>query len=75
MKDADVQELKNILADLPKIRWNVIEKTGNDGEVWDYGYMGDEIDNIQHMEEKEMYEYFINIVTVMKKIKDKIESL
>ncbi len=75
MKDIDAQELKTILAELPHVRWNVIEKTGDDGEVWDYGYMGDEIDNIQHMEEKEMYEYFINIVTVMKKLKDKIESL
>lgn len=75
MKDTDAQELKTILADLPKIRWNVVEKTGNDGEIWDYGYMGDEIDNIQHMEETERYEYFINIVTVLKKLKDKIESL
>ena len=75
MKDTDIKELKSLVEDLPPIRWNVVEKTGDDGNIYDYGYMGDEIDNIQHMEETEMYEYFINIVTVLKKLKDKIESL
>jgi len=75
MKDVDIDYLKIAISELPEIRWNITEKTGDSGEIWDYGYMGDEIDNIQHMDEKEMYEYFFRIVSVLKKLKDKIDSL
>lgn len=62
----DIQELKTSLSELPKMRWNITE---------DNGYFGDEWDNWEHMEEDERYEYFKQMFSSIKKIKDKIDSL
>jgi hypothetical protein len=68
---SDIDELKKLISDLPKMRWNISEKD-NDG---DFPYFGDEWDNWEHMEESERAEYFGKIWSVVKKLKDKIESL
>lgn len=62
----DVNELKNIISELPKMRWNISE---------DDGYFGDEWDNWSHMDENERAEYFGKIFSTVKKLKDKIENL
>lgn len=69
----DVEELKSLISQLPKMRWNISEKTDN--EDFPYGYFGDEWDNWEHMEENERAEYFGKIFSIVKKLKDKIESL
>lgn len=66
-----ISELKELIKDLPPIRWNIIEKDENG----DYPYYGDEVDNVQHMSEEDAREYFVKIVSTLKKIKEKIESL
>ena len=73
ISDSDILELKNILNDLPKMRWNIAEKD-SDGD-YPYGYFGDEWDNWEHMGENERAEYFAKIFSTVKKLKDKIESL
>ena len=66
VSDSDINELKNILSDLPKMRWNISD---------DSGYFGDEWDNWEHMEEDERAEYFGKMFSTIKRLKDKIESL
>lgn len=62
----DITELKKLISELPKMRWNISE---------DPGYWGDEWDNWQHTDEEELGEYFGKIFSTVKKLKDKIESL
>jgi hypothetical protein len=66
ISDSDINELKSIISELPKMRWNISE---------DPGYWGDEWDNWQHTDEEELGEYFGKMFSTIKKIKDKIESL
>lgn len=47
------------------IRWNIIE---------DPGYLGDEFDNWEHMSEDERFEYFKEIFTYFKALKDFYEK-
>lgn len=61
-----INELKEILNELPEMRWNISE---------DSGYFGDEWDNWEHMDEEERFEYFSKMFLTIKKLKDKIESL
>lgn len=53
---------KEILPE-PKIRWNIIE---------DSGYFGDEWDNWEHMDEEERFEYFKQVFTYFKHLKESI---
>ena len=62
----DIKDLKQLISQLPKMRWNISE---------DEGYMGDEWDNWQHMEDNDRAEYFGKIFSTIKQLKDKIESL
>lgn len=66
ISDNDINELKDLVSKLPKMRWNISE---------DDGYFGDEWDNWEHMTEEERFEYFGKMFSAVKKIKDKIESL
>lgn len=66
ISDSNIDKLKSIVNELPKMRWNISE---------DDGYFGDEWDNWEHMDEKERYEYFGKIFSCVKKLKDTIESL
>ena len=43
ISDSDINELKSIISELPKMRWNISE---------DPGYWGDEWDNWQHTDEE-----------------------
>ncbi len=61
----DIDELKDLVSSLPEMRWNISEQE----------YFGDEWDNWEHMTEEERFEYFGKMFSVIKKIKDKIESL
>ena len=66
VSDSDINELKNILNDLPEMRWNISD---------DSGYFGDEWDTWNHLEEDERGEYFGKMFSTIKRLKDKIESL
>jgi hypothetical protein len=66
LSDNDINELKDLISNLPRMRWNISEHDG---------YFGDEWDNWEHMTEDERFEYFGKIFSTVKKIKDKIESL
>ena len=61
-----IKELKDIIKELPEMRWNISE---------DSGYFGDEWDNWEHMEEDDRYEYFSKMFSTIKKLKDKIKNL
>lgn len=62
----DILELKQLISELPKMRWNISE---------DSGYFGDEWDNWEHMDEEDRFEYFSKMFGTVKMLKDKIESL
>ena len=68
-----VKELKTIVSDLPKMRWNISEK--DNGSDFPYGYFGDEWDNWEHMDENERAEYFAKIFSNVKKMVDIINEL
>lgn len=70
----DIDELKTIISELPEMRWNIAQKDESDPD-FPWGYFGDEWDNWEHMEENERAEYFSKIFSIVKKLKDKIESL
>jgi hypothetical protein len=66
MKTTDINELKALAKELPRMRWNISE---------DAGFFGDEWDNWEHMTEEERFEYFGQMFSAVKNIKDKIETL
>ena len=66
-------ELKQIISELPKMRWNISEKDETNPD-FPYGYFGDEWDNWEHMDENERAEYFGKIFSVVKRLKDKIDG-
>ena len=70
---SDIDELKEIISQLPNMRWNISEK--DESEEFPYIYFGDEWDNWEHMTEDERAEYFGRIWSIVKKLKDKIEKL
>jgi len=72
--DNTIKELKQIVSELPKMRWNISEKEEGE-EDFPYGYFGDEWDNWEHLEENERAEYFGKIFSCVKKMKDIIENL
>lgn len=74
MNDSDIKELKQIISELPKMRWNISEKDPDNSD-YPYGYFGDEWDNWEHMDENERAEYFGTMFSAIKKLKDKIEKL
>jgi hypothetical protein len=74
ISDSDINELKSIISELPKMRWNISQKDETNPD-FPYGYFGDEWDNWEHMGENERAEYFGKMFSTIKKIKDKIESL
>jgi hypothetical protein len=66
VSESKIKELKSIISELPKMRWNISEESG---------YFGDEWDNWEHMEEDERAEYFGKIFSCVKKMKDIIDAL
>lgn len=59
------EQIIDILNELPKMRWNILDEQG---------YFGDEWDNFEHMDEDERWEYFKKIYGTLKKIKDLTEK-
>ena len=72
--DSKIKELKSIISELPKMRWNISEKDDDEPD-FPYGYFGDEWDNWEHMDINERAEYFGKIFSCVKKMKDIIETL
>ena len=66
LNQSDITELKEILKELPHMRWNISEESG---------YFGDEWDNWQHEDEEDLEKYFCQMFDTIKKLKDKIEKL
>jgi hypothetical protein len=74
VSDSKIKELKSIISELPKMRWNISEKDDDEPD-FPYGYFGDEWDNWEHMDINERAEYFGKIFSCVKKMKDIIETL
>jgi hypothetical protein len=74
VSDSKIKELKSIISELPRMRWNIAERD-EDNEDFPYGYFGDEWDNWEHMEENERAEYFGKIFSCVKRVKDIIDTL
>jgi len=74
ISDSDISELKEIISELPEMRWNISEYDTSEPD-FPWGYFDDEWDNWNHLEDGERAEYFAKIFSAVKKLKDKIESL